>query len=197
MAQPQATRAELDAALPHLRAAPKDAGRVEMLCLRPDYGQRQFVPEIAVTAAQGIPGERWATRPWLRLPDGSPHPGIQISVLSRRVLDLVWRDRDAVVHPGDTFITDMDLSEANLPAGQILQVGTAWLEVSDIFNDACVKWSARYGKPAREWINLPEHRPLRLRGILCRVLRDGVIREGDALRKLPERPLHDPDQRQD
>lgn len=180
----QVTRAELEAGLPHVMAAPKDAGRVELLCLRPDYGQRQFVPEISVTVAQGIPGERWATRPWLRLPDGSPHPGIQICILSQRVLDLVWRDREGVVHPGDTFITDMDLSEANLPAGQILQVGTALLEVSDIFNDACVKWAARYGKDARDWINVPEHRALRLRGILCRVARDGVVREGDSMLKL-------------
>lgn len=181
----QATRAELDAALPHVLAAPKDPGRVEMLCLRPDYGQRRFVTEIAVTCSQGIPGERWASRPWLRLPDGRPHPGIQVCILSRRVLDLVWRDRESVVHPGDSFITDMDLSEANLPTGQILEVGSALLEVSDIFNDACVKWSARYGKPARDWINQPEHRALRLRGILCRVLRDGLIREGDMVSKHP------------
>ncbi|MCC5966142.1 MAG: hypothetical protein JJU24_08390 [Natronohydrobacter sp.] len=186
MTAPQATRTELEAALADVLAAPKNDGRVEMLCLRPDYGLRQYLPEIAVTVAQGIPGERWASRPWLRLPDGRPHPGIQVCILSRRVLDLVWRDRESCVHPGDTFITDMDLSEANLPAGQILQVGTALLEVSDIFNDACVKWSARYGKAARDWINVPEYRTLRLRGILCRVARDGVIREGDVVRKKPD-----------
>ncbi len=183
MVQPVATEAELDAALPYIRAAPEDGGRVEMLCLRPDYGQRRFVPEITVTAAHGIPGERWAARPWMRLPDGSPHPGIQICILSRRVLDLVWRDRDAVVHPGDTFVTDMDLSDANLPAGQRLHVGSAVLEVSDIFNDACVKWAARYGAASRDWINRPEHRALRLRGILCSIVQDGRIRLGETITK--------------
>ncbi|TVS00426.1 MAG: hypothetical protein EA407_14790 [Rhodobacteraceae bacterium] len=177
------SRAELDAALPWIVAAPKDGGRVEMLCLRPDYGQRCFVPEITVTAERGIPGERWATRPWLRDANGAPHPGIQVCILSRRVLDLVWRARVDVPHPGDTFITDMDLSEANLPAGQRLALGSAVLEVSDIFNDACVKWAARYGAASREWINLPEHRVLRLRGILCCVVLDGRIRLGDELRK--------------
>ncbi len=187
----QATRAELEAALPYIMAAQKDAGHVEMLCLRPDYGQRHFVPQIAVTARDGIPGERWATRPWLRDGEGSPHPGIQICILSRRVLDLVWRDRSNIVHPGDTFITDMDLSEANLPAGQRLHVGSAVLEVSDIFNDACVKWAARYGAASRLWINDPAHRALRLRGILCRVAQDGMIRAGDRVSKSPAFPARE------
>lgn len=178
-----ATRAELDAALGHIQAAPKDHGCIEQLCLRPDYGLRCFVDEIRVTRAGGIPGERWATRPWVRLPDGAPHPGIQICILSRRVLDLVWRDRENIVHPGDSFITDMDLSEANLPAGQALRAGTATLEVSGIFNDACVKWAARYGQASRELINAPQHRALRLRGILCRVVQDGIIRNGDRVIK--------------
>jgi hypothetical protein len=178
------TAAELQAALAHILAAPETGGQIEMLCLRPDYGLRRFVDTLPVTRAAGIPGERWATRPWLRLPDGSPHPGIQVCILSRRVLDSVWRDRENTPHPGDTFITDMNLSEANLPAGQHLRAGTAVLEVSDIFNDACVKWAARYGKAARDWINLPENRALRLRGILCRVVQDGVICQGDRLEKL-------------
>lgn len=180
---PHATRAELDAALGDIMAAPKDRGRIELICLRPDYGQRRFVPQVTVTRAEGIPGERWATRPWLRLPDGAPHPGIQVCILSRAVLDLVWRDRDATVHPGDSFITDMDLTEANLPAGQCLRAGTSILEVSAIFNDACVKWAARYGQASREWINAPQNRALRLRGILCRVVQDGIIRLDDRLSK--------------
>ena len=178
------TEAELQAGLAHVLDAAADEGVIEMLCQRPDYGQRHFVAQIQVTRAQGIAGDRWLKHPWLRLPDGSPHPGIQICILSRRVLDLVWRDRKTVTHPGDTFITDMDLSEDNLPAGQLLAAGSAVLRVSGIFNDGCVKWAARYGKAARAWINLPEHRAYRLRGILCSVERDGLLRNGDPVRKL-------------
>lgn len=181
---PHATRAELDAGLPHILSAPKDGGLIEMLCLRPGYGQRKFVDCISVTVAKGIPGERWSTQPWLRLPDGTPHPGIQVCILSKRVLDLIWRDRDNIVHPGDTFVTDMDLSEANLPTGQLLSAGTAVLRVSDVFNDACVKWKARYGAASREWINAPAHRAFRLRGILCSVVQDGEISCGARLNKL-------------
>lgn len=179
-----AARAELDAAVAHVVSAPADEALIELLCLRPDFGVRHFVDEVAVTRASGLPGERWATHPWMRLPNGRPHPGIQISILSRRVLDLVWRDRGGAVHPGDTFVVDMDLSESNLPAGQLLQAGTAVLRVSDLFNEACVKWKARYGAAAKAWVAAPAHVPLRLRGILCSVERDGVIRNGDRLRKL-------------
>ncbi|MDK2774135.1 MAG: hypothetical protein KYX65_03945, partial [Tabrizicola sp.] len=66
------------AALPGVLSAPKTGSAVELLCLRPDYGQRRFVDEVTVTRAQGIPGERWGTAPWLKLPDGSGHPGIQV-----------------------------------------------------------------------------------------------------------------------
>ena len=181
------SRAELDRALPEIMAAPKNGAAIEMLCLRPERNQRRFVDEIEVTQAQGIPGERWARAPWLTLEDGRPHPGIQICILSKRVLDLIWRDRENVAHPGDTFIVDMDLSEANLPAGQLLYAGSAVLRVSEVFNEACVKWKTRYGAAAKEWVTAPGHPELRLRGILCSVERDGRMRNGDRVSKINAR----------
>jgi hypothetical protein len=179
-AQPSAT--DLAAALPHVLAAPKSGSAAEFLCLRPGYGERRFVDSITVTRANGIPGERWGTAPWLKLPDGSGHPGIQVSILPRRVLDLVWRGEG--LHPGDTFVADLDTSEANLPAGQLLRVGTATLRVSDVWNDGCAKWKVRYGEAAYHWIRAPDHRHLRLRGVLCSVETDGVIRRGDPVEVL-------------
>lgn len=176
------TTDELTAALPEVLAAPKSGSAVELLCLRPGYGERRFVGEIAVTRAQGIPGERWGTAPWLKLADGTGHPGIQVSILPRRVLDLVWRDRANVVHPGDTFVADLDMTEANLPAGQLLAVGTAVLRVSEVWNDACAKWKVRHGEAAYAWVRA--HPELRLRGVLCSIDQDGVIRNGDAVEVL-------------
>lgn len=171
-------------ALPHVLAAPKDGAAISHLCLRPERNARRFVDEIPLTKAQGIPGERWMTQPWLRTEDGAPHPGIQVCIIPKRVLDLVWSPDTEVLHPGDTFAADIDTSEANLPSGQLLAVGSAVLRVSDVFNDACVKWKARYGSDAYDWIRAPEHGALRLRGILCSVERDGVIHLGDVLRKI-------------
>ena len=176
---PQATTAELQAALPGVLDAPKTGGAVEYLCFRPGLGERDFRSELTLTRDRGIPGERWGTAPWLRLEDGTGHPGIQVSILPRRVLDLVWRDRANVIHPGDTFVCDLDTSEANLPVGQLIAVGSAVLRVSEVPNHGCAKWKVRYGTPAYDWIRAPAHAHLRLRGVLCSVEQDGVIRLGD------------------
>jgi len=181
---PPITMAELMAALPDVLAAPKDDAPILQLCFRPGYNQRSFPEALELTRARGIPGERFETAPWARLPDGTGDPRIQVSILPRRVLDLVWRDRDGTPHPGDTVIADLDTTETNLPVGTLLQAGTALLRVSDLFNDGCVKWKVRYGSDAKDWIVQPGHEPLRLRGVLCAVERDGVMRVGDRLRKV-------------
>jgi hypothetical protein len=124
------TAGELAAALPGVLSAPKTGSAVEWLCFRPGYGERRFVDSLTVTRDHGIPGERWGNAPWLKLANGTGHPGIQVSILPRRVLDLVWRDRENQLHPGDTFVCDLDTSEQNLPEGQLLAVGTATLRVS-------------------------------------------------------------------
>ncbi len=178
------TAAALAAALPHVLAAPRTNAPVTMLCFRPGRNLRTFPHALRLTRDQGIPGERWLTEPWLRLPDGSPDPRIQVSILPARVLNLVWRDRDGTPHPGDSIVADLDCSVANLPEGTLLQAGTAVLRVSDEFNDGCVKWKARYGAAAKDWITAPGHAALRLRGILCSVERDGTVTLDDRLQVL-------------
>ena len=182
------TATTLAAALPHVLSAPRDDAPVTMLCLRPAFGQRVFPDRITMTRHAGIPGERWLTLPWLRLPDGAPDPAIQVSILPARVMDLVWQPGDAEPHPGDPIVADLDMTEANLPEGTLLQAGTAVLRVSGVWNDACVKWKTRYGAAAKDWITAPGHRELRLRGVLCSVWSDGEVRLGDRIRKLGVAP---------
>jgi hypothetical protein len=175
------TAEALAAALPHVLAAPKDAGPIASLCFRPGFNLREFPQSLTLTQGAGIPGERWLTHSWLRLADGSPDPRIQVSILPTRVCDLVWRDRTHTPHPGDTIVADLDMSEANLPDGTVLQAGTALLQVSSVFNDGCVKWKARYGAAAKAWIAAPGHPTLRLRGVLCAVVLDGVVTLADRI----------------
>lgn len=179
-----ASRAECDAALPHILAAPKDRAIIDSLCFRTGYGERSFPQQISVSPERGIEGERWLRDPWLKRADGRPDPRIQISLIPKRVIDLCWRDRTNSPHPGDTIITDLDMSETNLPAGTRLQIGSAQVEVSDVFNTACAKWLARYGAPSVKWINHPPYRPLRLRGVLCAVVKAGQIGHTDLIVKL-------------
>ena len=181
---PHVSAATLLAALPQVLAAPKTDAPVTMLCFRPAANQRQFPQTLRLTRAEGIPGDRWRTAPWLRLADGAPDPRIQVSILPARVLDLVWCDRTGTPHPGDPIIADLDCSAANLPDGTLLQAGTAVLRVSSEFNDGCVKWKLRYGQAARDWITAPGHPALRLRGILCAVEQDGQVAVGDRLHVL-------------
>ncbi|MCP3970396.1 MAG: hypothetical protein GY717_08790 [Rhodobacteraceae bacterium] len=178
------TREELDLALPDVLAAPKDGSTVEMLCRRPDRNQRDFTDILHMSVADGIAGDYEMGAPWLKLPDGSPDPRIQVSIIPRRVLDLVWRDRENTNHPGDAIVTDLDMTLHNLPVGTRLQIGTAVVEVSDVWNDGCVKWKVRMGRPANDWISAPEHEALRLRGIYCKIVGDGEVRLGDTITKL-------------
>ncbi|KAB7615652.1 hypothetical protein F9L33_02505 [Amylibacter sp. SFDW26] len=179
----QVTMDELQAAIPDILDAPKDNVPVQILCLRPDYGERQIVDQIELTKEFGIPSERWSTAAWMKLPDGKPDPRIQVSILNKRVMDLVWLDRENTPHPGDPIVADIDTSEANMPIGTILQIGTAVIRVTDAFNDACVKWKVRYGKDAKDWIVRPENIKHKLRGLLCEVVIDGLVSKGDMIRK--------------
>jgi len=179
-----ATIAECEAALDHILAAPNSGATIGQLCFRPDFGLRTFPIALDMTVNHGIIGERWNKKPWLTLPNGEPDPRIQVSILSQRVMDLCWRDHTNTVHPGDPIVVDMNLSAANLPVGTRLSAGSALLEVSDKFNTACIKWRDRYGNDSLRWINKRDNRDFRLRGILCKIVRDGTVKVGDQLIKL-------------
>jgi hypothetical protein len=178
------TAAELAAALPAILAAPRDGGVTRLLCSRPGPNARAFPQTLTFTRATGVAGDFEHARPWLTLADGSPDPRNQVSITPWQVLELVWRDRDRVPHPGDNIAVDMNLTAANLPVGTLLQAGNAILRVSDEPNDGCVKWKVRYGRAAYDWITHPDHLPLRLRGLFCSVEQDGDMRLGDTLRCL-------------
>lgn len=178
------TANDLAQALPSVLAAPRDAGIAHLLCARPKPNARSFPDRLILSRSQGVVGDFEMSRPWLELPDGSPDPRIQVSIMPWQVLNLVWRDRDRVAHPGDNIAVDMNLTTENLPEGTLLRAGTAILRVSDVPNDGCVKWKVRCGRAAYDWVASPAHLPLRLRGLFCSVEQDGEFHLGDSLRRL-------------
>ena len=119
------------------------------------------------------------------MPDGSAHPGMQLTVINSRAALLVAQDPDRRMLAGDQLYVDLDLSPANLPAGTRLAVGSAVIEVSEEPHLGCAKFAARFGKEALRFVNSRAGRGLRLRGLNARILTSGTVRPGDRIRKLP------------
>ena len=86
---------------------------------------------------------------------------------------------------GDQLYLDLDLSLDNLPAGSLLAVGQAVLQVSEAPHLGCAKFVERFGAEAMRFVNSRAGRQLRLRGMNARVVVPGTVRLGDLVAKLP------------
>ena len=116
--------------------------------------------------------------------DGSADREAQLTIMNSRFARLVAGEPETWGLAGDQVYADMDLSEANLPAGTRLAVGRAVLEVSEVPHTGCVKFSGRFGADALRMVASPVGRALRLRGVNLRVVGDGDVRVGDEIRRL-------------
>jgi len=175
------TPAELEAGLDHLRGAPADVGRVELVLRRPAEGEREILEAAELTPEDGVVGDRWS----LGRRQRPPNPETQLTLMSARAAELVSagpRQRWALA--GDQLYVDLDLSEANLPTGTRLAVGTAVVELTPPPHTGCKKFVQRFGLDAMRFVNSPEGRSLRLRGANARVVERGIVRPGDEIRKL-------------
>jgi hypothetical protein len=178
------TMQELEAALDHLRNAPKDAGVVELIVRRPKTDHREVLQEAELDAVKGLIGDSWCMRPSSKTPDGSPHPEMQINIMNSRVTALVAQAKDRWPLAGDQLYIDMDLSKENLPGGTRLAIGSAILKVSPLPHTGCHKFVARFGVEAMKFVNSAVGRELCLRGINAKIIQGGVIRVGNIATKI-------------
>jgi len=178
------TMDELEAALDHLRDAPKDEGVVQLIVRRPIVNEREVLEEADLDPVLGLVGDSWTVRPSSRTPDGSPHPEMQINIMNSRVTALVAQDRDRWPLAGDQLYIDMDLSKANLPAGSRLAIGSAVLEVSPLPHTGCHKFVSRFGVDAMKFVNSEVGKELCLRGINAKVVQAGVVKVGHTAKKI-------------
>jgi MOSC domain-containing protein YiiM len=170
---------QLRTGLPQVIASPKDDGPVEMLVVRPEENERLTPRSVEVSAPAGLTGDHWATGKYRDRPD------IQIAIINSRLLDLVsGGDRERWASVGDNIVVDLDLSRANLVAGQKLGAGSAVLEITDTPHAGCKKFASRFGADALRFVNLDQGSELRLRGVYARVLQAGSISLGDSIHKL-------------
>ena len=179
--------AELESALDTIRQSPKDHGVLELIVRRPRVGARDVLEEGELDPVVGLVGDTWSTRGSRRSADGGPHPEMQLNIMNARVVALVAQDKTRWPLAGDQLFVDMDLSEANLPAGTRLQIGTSVIEVTAEPHTGCGKFVERFGVDARSFVNSMERKDLHLRGINAKVVQRGTIRVGDRLTKLPGR----------
>ena len=104
------TMQELEAALDHLRNAPKDDGVLQLIVRRPHIDQREVVEAAELDLALGLIGDSWCKRGSSKTADGGPHPEMQINIMNSRVTALVAQEIERWPLAGDQLYIDMDLS---------------------------------------------------------------------------------------
>jgi MOSC domain-containing protein YiiM len=127
----------------------------------------------------GLAGDNWLTRGSSSRTDGSADPERQVTVMNARAAELVAGGTDRMPLAGDQIYVDLDLSVGNLPAGSLLAVGQAVLQVSDAPHLGCAKFVDRFGAEAMRFVNSRLGRQLRLRGMNAQVVQPGLVRPGD------------------
>ena len=175
---------QLEAGLDGIRQSPKDEGVLELIVRRPKTDAREVLEEGELHPSEGLVGDSWKLRGSSRTPDGSAHPDMQLNIMNARVIALVAQGRDRWQLAGDQLFLDMDLSDENLPAGTRLALGDAVIEVTPQPHTGCKKFVARFGLDAMKFVNSPVGRLLHLRGINAKVIQPGVIRVGQAAKKI-------------
>jgi MOSC domain len=178
MAIDQRPLGELEADLDRLDAAPAEAGAVELIVRRLAPGERELLATATIDAADGLVGDRWSR--------GKRDPEDQVMIVGARAARIFSGSEDHAdwALAGDQLYVDLDLSEANLPAGTRLALGSAIIEVTAQPHAGCAKFKDRFGPDALAFVNSPIGKELHLRGINAKVVQSGRVRPGDVVRKL-------------
>jgi hypothetical protein len=179
-----ASTVELEEGLSEVLASPTDAGHLTAIFVRPAPNERRTLDSITLTPEGGIDGDRWVYDSYYRLKDGQSDPRCQVSIMNERFLRQVAGDKDDMCLAGDNLIVDLDLSDANLPAGSQIGIGPeVIIEITDLKHTGCSKFARRYGPDAKTFANNKQGTALHLRGRYARIVRGGAIRVGDTIRK--------------
>jgi hypothetical protein len=183
-----ATADALEAGLDEIRRSPADGGRVDLIVRRPASNAREVLSEARLDRAEGLVGDSWRARPSGMARDGSPHPDLQLTVMNSRVAALLAGRADRWQLAGDQLYIDLDLSQANLPPGTRLALGSAVIEISQPPHLGCRKFAERFGQDALRFVNSAAGRVLRLRGVNAKIVVAGTVQVGDLVGKRPSPP---------
>ena len=101
--------------------------------------------------------------------------------MNAQAAELVAGGPDRMPLAGDQIYAGLDLSVGNLPAGSLLAVGQAVLQVSDAPHLGCAKFAGRFDAEAMRFVNSRLGRQLRLRRMNAQVVQPGLVRPGDVV----------------
>ena len=175
---------ELNRGLSEILQSPKDRGVLRAIVIRPETDARVSLPQCQLSPEGGVHGDNWAQGCWMSLPDGRPHPDVQVTIMNARTIALIAQAEERWPLAGDNLFADLDLSGENLAAGTRLSVGSALLEITAVPHNGCRKFAGRFGLDATRFVNSRDGKRLHLRGIYARVVERGVVTVGDAIEKL-------------
>ena len=177
------TRDELDSRWDELRALDAHEGTLELIVVRPSEGERALPSTAELSLEDGLVGDRWRSSAHIH-EDGTVSRENQLTLASTRMLALI-AEPDRWPLSGDNLLVDMGLDMESLPIGSRLAIGDeVVVQISEIPHTGCAKFSARFGSDALKFINSPEGRLLRLRGVNAHVIEPGRVSTGDAIRRL-------------
>jgi hypothetical protein len=173
---PKTLQSMLDA-LDCVRQSPIRQGTVDMIVCRPAVGTRQVLEQAELDPVSGLIGDSWHSRAKVKR-------DCQLNLMNARVISLIAAQRELWQLAGDQFFVDLDLSKANAPAGTRLQIGSAVIEITAEPHLGCQKFAQRFGRDAVTLVNSDTGKSLNLRGVNARVVQAGVVKTGDAVRKI-------------
>ena len=176
-------RASLDPHLPALRALSSEHGTLELIVVRPSVGERELPESAELTLEDGLVGDRWRASAHTH-EDGRVSRENQLTIASTRLLELI-AEPERWPLAGDNLLVDMGLDTESLPVGSRLAIGSEVIvQISEIPHTGCAKFSARFGSDALKFINSPDGRKLRLRGVNAHVIVPGTVSTGDPVRRI-------------
>ena len=117
---------ELKPGLDEIRRAPTDAGVVGLIVRQPCRGEREVLAEGVLISSERLVGDHGSRTAAHRRRTDLRTGRTQLGLISARVVDLVAAgDRERWALTGDQLYVDLDMSEANVPTGTRLTLGSA------------------------------------------------------------------------
>lgn len=174
---------ELRKSMEHIAEAPKDAGTLDLIVVRPDRDKRETPDQVRVTKSEGLVGDHWITGAGLTDDAGIALVDTQICMMMSRVIEAIAGPVENWPPAGDNLFIDMDLTPANMPPGTKFTIGSAEFVVTAEPHNGCQRFIDRYGRDACLFVNTGDGKAMRFRGIYARVVVEGEVSRGDAVCK--------------